>query len=516
MPLTIAAAITWLTSHTGAFAFSLVLQHVSKGLGLSSEGEGVIGVGIPASLLDEHLSRIHARLDEDRFAKFKGAFTQLRDAARRKDNRASLEQVLNSLHEIASLPELGTTGSVPNSQLRALAFLGIAAAHALLNESEELIAKNIIFAFLADRAIVEPFLGPEISAKMVEALSLPGKKSGPEIDYSATTVHHLKTQGSLRHLKFRPDGRELFCGSGDNLISIWDVVTGKQSRSLKTLGYNIEAIAFTPDGEEVVTGSGQGDCYIELWNTESGENEWEVDLNNEKYKDRADKPYFASIEQVAFLPDGQTFIVSGRGVGNDNVIQWRKRRTGRLIRTVKGDRFHEEARDISSDGKYIVLSLEEGRYDHIHQLLIRDTATGKLLHKMVGHQDNYAPSAVFSLDGLLLASAGRRDMTARLWYASTGTPLRVFDDHKGDVLAVAFSPDGKILASGAAHHSPDDYNQPKIVDNAVRLWDVQTGRLMQTFKDIRSELYYLAFSPTGKAIAYGSYDGSLVIRAVKE
>jgi WD40 repeat protein len=84
---------------------------------------------------------------------------------------------------------------------------------------------------------------------------------------------------------------------------------------------------------------------------------------------------------------------------------------------------------------------------------------------------------------------GSYDDTVRLWDAVTGTPLPTLKGHSGSVYSVAFSPDGKQVASGSADHT-------------VRLWDAVTGALLQTLKGhsswVYSVVHSVAFSPDGK------------------
>jgi WD40 repeat protein len=101
-------------------------------------------------------------------------------------------------------------------------------------------------------------------------------------------------------------------------------------------------------------------------------------------------------------------------------------------------------------------------------------------------------SVAFSPDGKTLASA-HNDSTIHLWDVKTGRLIRSFTGHTGHVPVFVFSPDGKTLAGG----SPDQ---------TVKLWDVSSGRFIRAFTGHRDSVYSVAFSPNGKTIASGSND----------
>jgi parallel beta-helix repeat protein len=102
-------------------------------------------------------------------------------------------------------------------------------------------------------------------------------------------------------------------------------------------------------------------------------------------------------------------------------------------------------------------------------------------------------SVAFSPDGKILAS-GSWDWTIKLWDVATGKEIRTLSGHTGSVHSVAFSPDGKILASGS---------------DEIKLWDVTTGTLLRTLQGHTAFVESVAFSPDGKILASGSWDNTI-------
>jgi predicted NACHT family NTPase len=119
-----------------------------------------------------------------------------------------------------------------------------------------------------------------------------------------------------------------------------------------------------------------------------------------------------------------------------------------------------------------------------------DTTTGQGIRTFLGHDEQVLDIA-FSPDGRWIAS-GAGDNTVRLWDVATAEQVHKFEGHP--VFSVAFSPDGQWIASGN-------------IDRTVTLWDVATGQALCDFEGHKGIAIDLAFSPDGTRLVSGDSDG---------
>ncbi|MEG3979019.1 serine/threonine protein kinase, partial [Microcoleus sp. herbarium8] len=104
-------------------------------------------------------------------------------------------------------------------------------------------------------------------------------------------------------------------------------------------------------------------------------------------------------------------------------------------------------------------------------------------------------------EGSSVLVSGSRDGTAKLWRVDAGgegTLLRSMRDNSGDVLCVAFSPDGVVLATGSR-------------DGSIYLWDAATGGLLELLTGHEGEILSVAFSADGGCLASGGGDRTVKI-----
>jgi len=258
-----------------------------------------------------------------------------------------------------------------------------------------------------------------------------------------------------------PDGKTLASGSEDKTIKLWNIETGTEIRTLTGHTDKVWSVAFRRDGKTLASGS--DDRTIREWNVLTGK---EI---------RTLSGHTDEVSSVAFAADGKT-LASG---SLDSTVRLWDADTGKVLRTMGGRSENIESIAFSANGKLLASGTNN------KTIGLWDLAAGKEIRTLTGHSDEIL-SVAFSADSTRLASAGA-DKTVILWDVAMGQEVRRLT---GDIAfsSVAFSPDGRVVAGGSR-------------DSVVKLWDVNTGKEIRTLKGTGAGLNPVAFSPDGKTLA---------------
>lgn len=277
-------------------------------------------------------------------------------------------------------------------------------------------------------------------------------------------------------LAFSPDGALLVSASHDKTVKLWDVRTGRIKRTLTEHGGEVSSVAFSPDGNTLASISCSDHCLI-LWDVQTGESK---------------QTLRASSSSVVFSPDGKA-LTSGEDLWDAQ--------TGNLKWSNRG---FVQSVAFSPDGKtlaVVVVRLVEDMMLGVMEL--RDAHTGKLQRSLrQGVKD-----VIFSRNGKVVVSVGRDGV--RLFDVETGRELRWIED-RARTISATFSPDGKLIATGCEGFKGDkDFYE-------IDLWDAQTGKLQlnQALESYSNAVLSIAFSPDGKILASGSRDGTVRLWSV--
>jgi WD40 repeat protein/transcriptional regulator with XRE-family HTH domain len=143
----------------------------------------------------------------------------------------------------------------------------------------------------------------------------------------------------------------------------------------------------------------------------------------------------------------------------------------------------------SPDGQLLVTGID-------NEVYVWQIAESRLVLTCKGHTA-WVQSLAFSPDGRLIAS-GSHDHTVRVWDVETGQCIKTLRQHTSGIHAIAFSPDGKTLASGS-----DDYT--------IGLWKVETWECVQCLQGHTDRVVFVAFTPDGQVLVSGSYDRTIKV-----
>jgi RNA polymerase sigma factor (sigma-70 family) len=300
-------------------------------------------------------------------------------------------------------------------------------------------------------------------------------------------------EGHLTTLAYSPDGRQVACagGGGDATVRVWEVSSGKQIAHLQGGMADVTCACFSPDGKRIASASSDG--VARVWDWASGR-----EINT--FRDH--KPW---LQCVAFRPDGKQ-LATGDEAG---IVRVWDLESGKAAHTLPGHEAQLTALAFTPDGS----ALFSASWDH--SIRRWDLATGKTtltikgIHSFsagdtpVGHT-NVVTGLVLSPGGHWLYS-GSYDHRICVWETSTGRLCRMLKDQErtySSVNAIALSADGTKLAAAIEGEGQG---------SSVHLWDVLSGKRGASLPGHRGKVTRVAFSPDGRRLASCSTDTTVLL-----
>jgi WD40 repeat protein len=318
------------------------------------------------------------------------------------------------------------------------------------------------------------------------------------------------TQSTITRAALSPDGKTLaVCGK--EVITTWDLATGKRETVLKGHKGQVNSIAFSIDGGMILAGS--FGPQVKLWRLSTGTPKFVTDD-------------FIGAHNVAVCPDGT--MMASAGGGKPPTIHLFDS-NGKQIAVLKGhEQFIQQIAfvpapvadslpapirktDSTADPKKTSKDSDQPQATRTyktlasvsddHSVKMWDLEKRKLIATLKGHASAVhcvAPSP----DGKILAT-GSSDGTIRLWDTSLDKKAVVLRGRSGTrdtsfVISVAFSPDGTLLAAAEM-----------AATRCVRVWDVKTSKQVAVVPGVNDDFRTVLFTPDGKQLIGCVYDGTV-------
>jgi WD40 repeat protein len=325
--------------------------------------------------------------------------------------------------------------------------------------------------------------------------------SPDEQDFRGWEWHYFRSQSrallklhghkaTIRALAWSPDGTRLASGSGQlganvGELKVWDSVSGQELAAAgDRIGYAVTTVAWSPDGEHLASGGEHMSGFqntipgdIPIWNAKTGRKVIEL------------RGHLGSVNSVAWSPDGRRLASAG------------------------------------------------GNFGPPGQAKVWDVATGRALVDLPGH-GNQVNSVAWTPDGQRLASAST-DGTIKIWDATTGQEIRTLRGRLA-VRTAHWSPNGRRLASTAADgvnvwdtdtgravwtlpaaplvsaiwRSDSDHVSVNYGDAIVKTWNVSTNKEVETINTHVPTVGSVVWSPDGRRLALASGDQTIHVRDI--
>ena len=337
---------------------------------------------------------------------------------------------------------------------------------------------------------------------------------------------YRKHSAAVLSVAWSPDGKKIASASADKTVQIWNATSKNPTLVYRNHARSVSAVAWSPDGLRLVSGS--WDTTVQVWDARTGRKLFTY------------RGFSREVSAVAWSPGGE-YIACGSW---DKTVQVRQAESGSRLFTYSGHTspIHSVAWSLSSSTTPIRpgiqpdagarelkrARLSEGlsppqtplraptagrkenegglriasasgdatNADVDHRVHVWNALTGD---ELLIHRDHFyfVNGVAWSPDGKKIASASA-DTNVQVWNATTGSNILTYRGHSSKVNGVAWSPNGRRIASASD-------------DRTVQVWDAATGETIFTYRGHSKEVNSVAWSPNGTRIASASHDATVQV-----
>jgi WD40 repeat protein len=307
-----------------------------------------------------------------------------------------------------------------------------------------------------------------------------GSPAGIELDHSGL-VH----DSPVSSLVFSPDGKTLISAGNYGPIIVWDIAN---RRSKAILSGSARAFSISPDGKRLV-GAGIDSANVRIWGVVSTREVVAIKVPGAK-----------EVSSALISSDGRTLFTLDWDPAQENRFHIRHWDLA-TSRQERAWSIPKEMYPVSvlPDGKTVLATLQDGT--------IRKYDVDSRREQTLGRQKAWGWLAL-SRDARLLASWKRTpNAPISIWEVVSGQEIAVLKGHQRAAATLAWSRDGRFVASGDQRTSL----QEPFGAQSVRLWNVATGKQLAWFGNLKADVTALEFAPNGTVLAGGLGDGTIWI-----
>jgi WD40 repeat protein/tRNA A-37 threonylcarbamoyl transferase component Bud32 len=296
-----------------------------------------------------------------------------------------------------------------------------------------------------------------------------------------------------------PDGNYLVSAAKDRTIRLWEAATGKEVLVLAGHTTGVDSVVFSPDGQYLASSGGQAlqSGEVKVWQWQAATVPGQPPQITALFT-IPDVP--GEFSKLAFRPDGRRLAVAlgmvvGANRGQMRVFEVPSGKPLPVLETKQAGilsiAYAPDGQQLAAGSGQVSLTTDD-RTPAV--LVVWDGDSHKELRRLPAH-DGAIFHLAYSPDGRYLAS-GSADRSVKLWDARSYAEVKSLRGHAGMIYGLAFRPDSKRLATVAE-------------DSTVKVWEVGSGEDLLTLRGHTAEIACVAFFPDGQQLVSAGLDRTL-------